>query len=110
MSLLVEHFGTGRALDLVLRARLLDATEAAAAGFVSELCDPEVLDDRTDDVVRTLLAHAPLTMWAAKEAVRRLGAGNPADDDIIARVYASNDFRAGVAAFKSRGSVEWTGG
>jgi enoyl-CoA hydratase/carnithine racemase len=38
VSLLVTHLGPARTLDLVLRARLLDAPAAHAAGFVAELC------------------------------------------------------------------------
>ena len=61
-----------RTLDLLLRARLLDADEAHAAGFVAEVCDDGELDAALEAVVGTLLAHAPLTMWATKPAVARL--------------------------------------
>lgn len=109
-SLLVQHLGPARTLDLLLRARLLSADEALAAGFVSEVCADAGLDDALTGVVDTLLHHAPLSMWAAKEAVRRLRrAALPDGDDIVSRVFGSDDFHRAVRAFATRSPVEWTG-
>lgn len=109
-ALLVEHFGTGRTLDLLLRARFLDAEEAAAAGFVTELCADEDLDAAVQALAARLAGHAPLSMWAAKEAVRRLrSASLPDGSDIIHRVYGSRDFRHGVDSFLAKRPPEWSG-
>jgi enoyl-CoA hydratase len=111
VSLLVQHLGPGRTLDLLLRARLLGAEEAAAAGFVGQLCADGELDAALQELTTTLLGHAPLSMWAAKRAVTRLRrAGLPDDADLLRTVYGSEDFRAGVAAFVAREPVSWTGG
>jgi enoyl-CoA hydratase len=110
VSLLVQHLGPGRTLDLLLRARLLGAEEAAAAGFVGQLCADGELDAALQELTTTLLGHAPLSMWAAKRAVARLRrAGLPDDADLLRTVYGSEDFRAGVAAFVAREPVSWTG-
>ena len=109
-SLLAAHFGPGRTLDLLLRARMMDASEAAAAGFLTELCDDDQVDSVAVEVVERLLRHAPLSMWAAKEAMRRLRAsGLPDDDDIVQRVYGSSDFHTGVRAFLAKRPPEWIG-
>jgi enoyl-CoA hydratase/carnithine racemase len=109
-ALLVHQLGPARTLDLLLRARMLDAEEAHQAGFLAELCAPESLEATVDDVVATLLAHAPLTMWAAKTVVRRvLAAADVDDEDIVERVYGSDDFRNGVRSFTAKKSVTWTG-
>lgn len=109
-SLLVSHLGQARALDVLLRARLLTGEEAAAAGFVAELCEDGGLDETVDEVVRTLLDHAPLSMWAAKEAVRRLRRnGIPEGDDIVATVFGSEDFRRAVKAFAAKDPLTWEG-
>ena len=109
-SLLLTHLGPARTLDMLLRARLFTGEEAAAAGFVAELCDDDDLDTTADAVVKTLLGHAPLSMWAAKEAVRRIRrASVPDGDDIVSRVFGSEDFRTAVAAFAAKQPVEWTG-
>jgi enoyl-CoA hydratase/carnithine racemase len=113
ISILVGRLGPARALDMLLRARLFDAAEAEAAGFVAERCEDGALDAAIARVVDRLHRHAPLTMWAAKVAVARLRrASLPDDADLVAKVYDSEDFRRGVAAFGSGGPgavVSWTG-
>jgi enoyl-CoA hydratase/carnithine racemase len=112
LSVLVGHLGPARALDMLLRARLFDGREAHAAGFVAELCEEGGLDQALSSVIDTLLAHAPLTMGAAKLAVSRLRrAALPADEDLISSTYGSEDFRRAVAAFGAGapGKVTWTG-
>ncbi len=109
-SLLLNHLGPSVMLDVLLRARLLSGEEAAAAGFVVELCDDDQLETVTDGVVQTLLGHAPLSMWAAKEAVRRIRRATlPDGDDIVSRVFGSEDFRTAVAAFSNKQPVVWQG-
>ncbi|MBZ4016014.1 enoyl-CoA hydratase/isomerase family protein [Streptomyces purpurogeneiscleroticus] len=110
MSLLVQHLGRARTLDLLLRARLLDAEEAAAAGFVTQLCEDDAVDAAVEETVRTLAGHAPLSMWAAKEAVARLRrAAVPDGDDIVSTVFGSEDFHHGVDAFLRKERPRWTG-
>ena len=55
--LLVEHLGVKRALDFVMRQRIVDADEAAAMGLVTEVVDDEALVARVlelaDELART---------------------------------------------------------
>ncbi|PZG22504.1 enoyl-CoA hydratase/isomerase family protein [Nonomuraea aridisoli] len=109
-SLLVHHLGPARTLDMLLRARLYTGEEAHAAGFAAELCEPGDLPAVQAEMEERLLSHAPLSMWAAKEAVRRLRvAGLPDGDDIVAEVFGSADFHAAVPAFLAKESVSWQG-
>ena len=109
-SMLLNHLGPAVTLDVLLRARLLGAEEATAGGFVAELCDDDKLDVATDEVVQTLLANAPLSMWAAKEALRRLRRAQlPDGDDIVSRVYGSDDFHRAVKAFADKEPMVWEG-
>ncbi len=109
-SLLVSHLGPARTLDMLLRARLLTAEEAHAAGFVGELVEDGDLDRALGDLLATLLAHAPLSMMAAGQAVARLRrAALPDGDDLVRAVFGSEDFRAGVRAFVAREQVTWRG-
>lgn len=109
-SLLLHHLGPAITLDLLLRARLLTGAEAAATGFVAEVCADDELDGVVADVVDRLLGHSPLSMWAAKEAVRRMRRATiPDGDDIVAQVFASGDFHRAVEAFTERRPVRWEG-
>jgi enoyl-CoA hydratase/carnithine racemase len=109
-SILVHHLGPARALDVLLRARLLTAEEALQAGFVAEVRNDAELDVCADEVVERLQHHAPLSMWAAKEGVRRLRvAAMPDGDDIVERVFGSADFHSGVSAFLEKEKPTWRG-
>jgi enoyl-CoA hydratase/carnithine racemase len=109
-SLLVGHLGPARALDMLLRARMFTGEEMHAVGFVAELCGDAELDACTSSVVDRLASHAPLTMWAAKESVRRLRQANvPNGDDIVRTVYGSEDFHHGVASFVAKRKPRWLG-
>ena len=109
-SLLVHHLGPARTLDLLLRARLISGEDAHAAGFVSEVCADEDLDTTVSDLVGPLLGHSPLSMWAAKEALLRIRRAQvPDGDDIVERVFGSDDFRGAVRAFAAKEPAEWTG-
>jgi enoyl-CoA hydratase len=109
-SLLVHHLGPGRTLDMLLRARLLSAADAHAAGFVGEVVPDGELDPALSALLDVLLNHAPLSMKAAGQAVARLRRANlPDGDDLVREVFGSADFRAGVAAFVERGQASWTG-
>jgi len=111
VSLLVSQLGPARSLDLLLRARLLTAEEAHAAGFVSELAaDDESLDEVAAAVVQPLLTHAPLTMWAAKQAVTRLRRATlPYGDDVVARAFGSDDFHRALQSFSAKERPVWQG-
>jgi enoyl-CoA hydratase/carnithine racemase len=109
-SLLSARFGPARLIDMIFSARLVGAAEMKTAGFISELCEPAELDATVRDLLDVLLGHAPLTMWATKTTLQRLRlAALPDDDDIIAAVFGSADFQAGVNAFVSKRPAQWTG-
>jgi enoyl-CoA hydratase/carnithine racemase len=62
------------------------------------------------EVVEELRRHAPLSMWATKEAIRRLRRAQlPDGDDIVARVFGSGDFHGAVRAFVAKEKANWTG-
>jgi enoyl-CoA hydratase/carnithine racemase len=108
-ALTLRHFGHARTIDMIMTARLLDAAEAREAGFVTRVTDD--VDKTMDEVVGRILAHAPLTLWSAKEILRRLqAAALPVDaSDVLERVYGSEDFAAGAASFTTKTAPVWTG-
>ena len=108
-ALTLRHFGHARTLDMILTARLFTAEELEPTGFVARI--DEDVSAAADEVVQRVLSHAPLTMWAAKETLRRLhdAAGTVDTTDVVARVYASDDFASGVASFTSKSGPTWKG-
>src|ERR1700691_4852445 len=64
--------GPARVIEMIFTARLFSAAEAMSAGLVTEvLSDPPALEARAADLATLLAGHAPLTMRATKEALRR---------------------------------------
>ncbi|MEM6905285.1 MAG: enoyl-CoA hydratase [Pseudomonadota bacterium] len=101
--------GGGRLREILFTARLIGAEEAAAIGLVAEICAD--VDARALSLAETLMGHAPLTLRATKEALRRLRTDGPgADDrDLVELCYMSADFRDGMEAFLAKQKPTWTG-
>ena len=107
---LVAAFGAARAKRILMLAEMIPAEEAGRIGYVHTLATPAELDKTVSAMCARLKEHAPLTMQAAKEAVRRLAAhGLPDDEDLIRICYGSSDFQEGISAFLSKRKPNWTG-
>lgn len=109
---LAALIGPARVIDLIYTARLVEAEEARAIGLVSEvLPDHAALQARAEALARTVAGHAPLTLRATKEAMRRLrlAARQVPGDDLVTMCFTSNDFREGVESFLARRPPSWTG-
>jgi enoyl-CoA hydratase/carnithine racemase len=91
--------GEARAKDVVFTARRVDAEEALAIGLATEAV--EDAEARVEALCELLAGHAATTMWATKEALRRLRPV-PEGDDIVRAVYGSAEFRERVEAFLRR--------
>jgi enoyl-CoA hydratase len=107
---LITHFGPARTRRILLLADMIDADEALACGFVEAVVEKDALDEKVAAYCDKLKSHAPLTIRAAKEAVRRLTlAGVPVADDLIRSCYGSADFKEGVESFLAKRKPVWRG-
>lgn len=110
---LFSLLGPARAKDILLTARLMGAEEMIACGLARELVPAEEgLLPRAQELADELATHAPLTMWASKEAMRRIRermVPEGADSDLILTCYMSSDFKEGVEAFLAKRKPDWKG-
>jgi enoyl-CoA hydratase/carnithine racemase len=61
--------GLGRAKELIMTARLIDATEAERIGLVNRVVAPEQLEQATQQLVDELLANSPVAVGRAKRVL-----------------------------------------
>jgi 2-(1,2-epoxy-1,2-dihydrophenyl)acetyl-CoA isomerase len=105
--LLVEHLGVKRALDFLLRKRIVDAEEAHALGLVTEVVDDDALMERSLALGAELAELPQVAASLLKKAVynaAHLTFDQAADD--IATKTAISDFHAdaddGAPAFREK--------
>ena len=112
LSRLAALLGEGRLVDIMLTSRLIEAQEALAIGLVNELVDDHrELMQRAFALAQQLKGHAPLTIRATKELLRRMRASAAVvdDEDVIGMIYSSADFREGLEAFLAKRKPHWQG-
>jgi len=110
LARLAALIGPARVTEIIFTARLIEADEAKSIGLVTEVAeDVTALAARADELARLIAGHAPITLRATKESLRRLRTGEPGDQDLILMCYMSDDFREGMDAFLTKRHPVWTG-
>ncbi len=110
-AMFADLIGASRVKELMFTARLMSADEALTAGFVHEIVPNAQIEARVRELAAKVASHAPLTLWSTKESLRRLQDARPLPegDDIVRKVYGSDDFKEGVKAFVEKRPPRWSG-
>ncbi len=99
--------------EMVFTGRLFSAAEAAGAGLVNKVVDPNLFESTVNEYAETVAANAPLTIRSTKEMIRRIQddrkTATDAGSDLIVECYTSKDFHEGVASFLEKRSPTWVG-
>lgn len=114
MRYVVAAVGPQRAFELFFTARRLTAKDALAVGFLSHLYEQESFVGAVDDLAETIAGNAPLTLKAAKAAIRAAaqlpGAPTPQECEALAAAcFDSDDYMEGRAAFLEKRAPKFTG-
>jgi 2-oxoglutaroyl-CoA hydrolase len=99
---LARMVGLGRAKDMVMRGRRIDAEEALAIGLVTQVVAPAELDSAVRSLVDELRALSPLALALAKRVLNHAHDG-PLGLEVEGLAYgllrSTHDFREGVESF-----------
>lgn len=107
---LVAHVGIAQAKRILMLGEMISAQELLGLGVLLAVVEPDGIDQAAAELCDRLMANAPLTARASKEAIRRLTYANVPDiDDLIELVYGSDDFNNGVRNFLARKKTAWEG-
>ncbi len=112
LNCMTSLIGAGRLREILLTARLIQAEEAKAIGLVSEVLESaSAVRARAMELAGIMNDHAPLTLRACKEGLRRLRVDGPNADgsDLIVDCYMSEDFKEGLEAFLDKRKPLWKG-
>ena len=104
MTMLRRTVGEKLAFDLTTTGRLLDGTEAAAAGLASRVYEDADFEDQAGEVLRVLAEASPSALAFTKQQFYQLDglsveAGLKLGADVNAASRSTPDFRAALSAF-----------
>ena len=110
----VQAAGAANTADIFFSARKFDAAEALRMGFVNRVVPLADLDRETEAYCEMVAQNAPLTMAAAKFAIRQTGIDSAARDLattelMIEACFSSDDYREGRDAFMQKRKANFTG-
>lgn len=114
IAALARLVGPSATKDILFSARFLDADEALRIGLVNFAVDDAELEQQVRAYALRIAGNAPLTVHAAKSAVRVFERYSNDDDAatieaLVDRCFDSDDFREGRRAFVEKRPAVFTG-
>ena len=112
--LLPRLVGMGRAKELILSARRIDAEEALKIGLVNQVVNEDCLIKEAFDLAREIADLPPLAIKWSKDALHRgaivdLSESIKNEASINALCYGSGDHKEAIAAFREKRKPVFTG-
>jgi enoyl-CoA hydratase/carnithine racemase len=106
--------GKGRALQLILSAEVIDATEAHRIGLLNEIVPAADLISRAEAILKQIFANAPIAVKYSLEAVNKgldasLAEGLSLEASFFGICAATEDKKEGTSAFLEKRPAQFQG-
>ena len=113
LAALARLVGPSTAKDMLFSGRQIETEEALRLGLVNQVLPAEALEDAVRAYAASVAANAPLTVQAAKAALRLFERYSAADDSAVAaavdRCFDSADYQEGRRAFMEKRTPTFQG-
>lgn len=99
---LVQAVGKGRAMELLMSGRMIDAQEAKTLGIVNEVVPPRELLERVKEILQTIISKAPVAIANVITCVNNFDhtqKGYDLEVQKFGECFATEDMQEGAAAF-----------
>lgn len=104
---LKEVVGETLAMEILLAGRVLDATEAAAAGLLSEVVEPDELEAAGSAMADRVLRHSALALRLTKQLVQAPAEAHPLIDSLAQTVLLqTEEARTRMTGFLERSKMK----
>lgn len=111
---LVDLVGPSHAADILFSARFMNAEEALRMGLINRIVTRDELEETVRDYAATIAGNAPLTIKAAKAAIKETVKDPDARDldgvrALVNACFNSKDYAEGRRAFAEKRKPEFNG-
>jgi len=111
---LAREVGVGRAVELMLTGKTINASEALELGLVNRVVGGTELSEAVNQLARLIESLAPLSIRAGLRAVidgsnMSLADGLELETSLFASLFETEDFHEGTAAFLEKRVAKFTG-
>ena len=111
---LTRLVGEGRAMELILTGRMINAEEALQYGILNFIFTPEELEEKTMELANTIASKSSYAVERAKRSVKAvaemsLEKGLKYEQNLFIECFKSDDGKEGIAAFIEKRKADFKG-
>tara|TARA_Y100001970_G_scaffold294368_1_gene451860 strand:+ start:49541 stop:50347 length:807 start_codon:yes stop_codon:yes gene_type:complete len=114
LSRLINLVGPSFAREIMITANKFDGNNALQMGLINRLLPEEELMSYTLDCAKNISINAPLTIFAARQAIKSfVDQNSPKNlsylDELVNNCFSSNDYNEGRDAFRNKKEPKFQG-
>jgi enoyl-CoA hydratase len=110
---LTQLVGKGKALEMIMTADMITATEAHQSGLVNHVTSAEELLPKAEEILNKILLRAPLAISAAITSVNAAAKdgvnGFEIEMDEFGKCFKTKDIQEGISAFLQKRKPDFKG-